>query len=155
MERSAYRPDIKKPRPRFLWSKNSTPPTSRPMSTNSTISRPSGCVGSDRDTVGIAWSCIAVIFACAWKAVHPEVPPESLRQSTWKLARRRLYMTLWTILLPELVVARAVFQWMEARDISEEYKQQHTGDDESNTDPMHAGDVAQPKYRKCVHHRYL
>lgn len=111
------------------------------------MSQPSGCEGTDRSALRIAWSCVAVIFACAWKAVHPDVPPKHLRGSKWKLARRRLYMTLWTILVPELVVMRAAYQYFQARRVSEVYKEQHMEDIELNTGAL-------PRYRKCVKYHF-
>ncbi|KAL4255515.1 hypothetical protein AB1N83_012890 [Pleurotus pulmonarius] len=118
------------------------------MSTNATASQLSS--GSDRSAIDITWSCIAVIFACVWKAVHPNVPPPDSRGSKRESVLRRLCMTLWTILLPELVVFRAAAQWHEARRISEAYIKHHPGDIDI---PLNAGarssrDVAQPKHRR-------
>ncbi|KAL4258801.1 hypothetical protein AB1N83_009427 [Pleurotus pulmonarius] len=103
----------------------------------------------DRSAVGITWSCAAVILACVWKAVHPNVPPPNSRESWWAIALRRLYMTLWTILLPEVVVMRAAAQWCEARRTSEVYQEQHPQD----TIPLIVGagnskDTDQPKFKK-------
>ncbi len=106
----------------------------------------------DRSAIDITWSCAAVILACVWKAVHPNVPPPNSRESWWEIALRRLYMTLWTILLPEVVVMRAAAQWCEARRTSEVYQKQHPQD----TIPLIGGagsskDTDQPKFKKCVH----
>ncbi|KAL4255516.1 hypothetical protein AB1N83_012888 [Pleurotus pulmonarius] len=112
------------------------------MSTSSTFSQEGDC---ERSAIAIAWSCMTVIIACTWKAVHPNVPPANLRASKWTLACRRLYMTFWTILLPELVIWRAAREWFEARHLSATYKQEYSGDTESNA----PGE--QSKYRKfCI-----
>lgn len=116
------------------------------MSTSSTMSQPSGCNRNNRDAVEIAWSCLAVIFACAWKAVHPDVPHKHLKGLKWQHARRRLYMTLWTILVPEMVVWRAANQWFKARRMSEAYKERHMQHMEVNESDT----PALPMYRKCV-----
>ncbi|KAF7430672.1 hypothetical protein PC9H_006381 [Pleurotus ostreatus] len=120
------------------------------MSTNSDASQlGSGC---DRSAIDITWSCAAVILACVWKAVHPNVPPpdSDSRGSKRAFVLRRLYMTLWTILLPEVVVLRAATQWHETRRIAEAYKKQHPEDSIDiplNTGARSSKDVAQPKYR--------
>ncbi|KAJ8514786.1 hypothetical protein ONZ45_g7721 [Pleurotus djamor] len=72
-----------------------------------------------RSAVQIAWSCIAIIFACTWTAVHPNVPPASVSTSQWRMAWRRIKMMLWTILLPDLMMVEASIQRARARRISE------------------------------------
>ncbi|KAJ8514782.1 hypothetical protein ONZ45_g7720 [Pleurotus djamor] len=71
-----------------------------------------------RTAVQIAWSCAAIIFACTWSAVHPNVPSSRVASIKWKMAWRRLRMMLWTILLPEMMVAWAAKQWSDTRKIS-------------------------------------
>ncbi|KAJ8514781.1 hypothetical protein ONZ45_g7723 [Pleurotus djamor] len=73
-----------------------------------------------RPTVQIAWSCLVIIFACTWTAVHPNVPPPHVSRSWWGLFWRRFRMMVWMILLPEMMVAWAARQWKEALEVSAE-----------------------------------
>lgn len=83
------------------------------------ISSSSQINNCERSAWGIAWSCLAVIIACAWKAVHLDVPNhESTSRQWW----RRTRMTLWTLFVPEFVIRRAAIQWFQAQTITEDYK---------------------------------
>ncbi|KAF7424265.1 hypothetical protein PC9H_009571 [Pleurotus ostreatus] len=77
--------------------------------------------GDTRSPLGIAWSCLAIIFACTWTAIHPNIPSERIRHSEWKLRRWRLIQAIWALMVPELMVMWAVQQWAEARRVSEAY----------------------------------
>ncbi|KAL4261375.1 hypothetical protein AB1N83_008264 [Pleurotus pulmonarius] len=77
--------------------------------------------GDTRSALGIAWSCLAIIFACTWTAIHPNIPSEHIRHSEWKLRRWRLIQAIWALMVPELMVMWAVQQWAEARRVSEAY----------------------------------
>ncbi|KAJ8463465.1 hypothetical protein ONZ45_g17570 [Pleurotus djamor] len=71
-----------------------------------------------RTPIEIAWSSIAVIFACTWIAIHPNIPPVNIRASQWLLWRRRVFLMLWALLVPELMIQWAVKQWFDALDVS-------------------------------------
>ena len=66
-----------------------------------------------RTLFNIVWNCISTTIICAWVSVHPNVPPSG----QWKGLRRRLEMTFWTIIAPELILAWAVRQWYAAWEI--------------------------------------
>lgn len=68
----------------------------------------------ERSPWGISWSCLAVIIACAWKAIHLDVPTPTSSRQWW----RRTRMTLWTIFVPEFAIRRAAIQWFRARQVS-------------------------------------
>lgn len=72
---------------------------------------------NDRSTVDIIWSCLVVIFSCTWVAIHPNIPPRHIRSSRWKMLRRRIFLMLWAILVPELMVMWAVHQWFDAAEV--------------------------------------
>lgn len=82
-----------------------------------------GVGGDTRSGLAIAWTCLAIIFACTWTAIHPNIPKKEIRASEWSLRKWRLIQALWALLVPELMVMWAVQQWVEARKVSREYEQ--------------------------------
>lgn len=91
-----------------------------------------GVGGDTRSALGIAWTCLAIIFACTWTAIHPNIPPKDVRQSEWRLRRWRLIQALWALLVPELMVMWAVQQWVEAGKVSQEYEDWARGNGHDN-----------------------
>lgn len=85
-----------------------------------------------RGTLDIIWSCIFTILACTWSIQHLNVPSkEDLRcyqwrwriigllmypLEPWKVTRRKLKWTVYTILFPELILAHAVVEFRMALD---------------------------------------
>ncbi|KAF4588376.1 hypothetical protein EYR38_010344 [Pleurotus pulmonarius] len=69
--------------------------------------------------VATAYTWLAIIFACTWTAIHPNIPAKEIRRREWSLRRWRLRQALWTLLVAELIVLWAVQQWVEARKVSQ------------------------------------
>jgi hypothetical protein len=67
-----------------------------------------------RSTLDILWSCITTLFACAWVAIHPNIPPNGY---TYRERAKCLFVSLFS---PELMVALAIAQWYGARKILRE-----------------------------------
>ncbi|KZP34107.1 hypothetical protein FIBSPDRAFT_1035948 [Athelia psychrophila] len=65
----------------------------------------------------IIWSCLATIFACAWVAVHRNVPDPT--SSLIRVNLDRVAITICALLVPEYMVGWAVRQWLVARRIAE------------------------------------
>ncbi|KAL4265152.1 hypothetical protein AB1N83_003919 [Pleurotus pulmonarius] len=80
-------------------------------------------IGS-RSALGIAWTCLVIIFACTWTAIHPNVPAKDVRDSGWKIQGWRIAHSLWALLVPELMVMWAVQQWAEAKQVSEAFRKE-------------------------------
>ena len=68
----------------------------------------------------IIWSCFSTVFACAWIAVHPNIP--ALKDSKWKILRRRLMITAYILLAPEMVIMWAARQYRDARILAEDFQ---------------------------------
>ena len=71
----------------------------------------------------IIWSCFSTLFACAWIAVHPNIPAPG--DSPWKIFRRRMMIMVYVLLLPEMVIVWAARQHHDAKALAEEF--QHNG----------------------------
>lgn len=78
-------------------------------------------IGS-RSALGIAWTCLVIVFACTWTAIHPNIPAKDVRDSACRIQWWRIAHSLWALLVPELMVMWAVQQWAEARQVSEAYR---------------------------------
>ncbi|KAJ3758603.1 hypothetical protein EV360DRAFT_43528, partial [Lentinula raphanica] len=61
----------------------------------------------------ILWSCIGVIVACTWVAVHPNLPGPN--EGSTEILWRRLKLMLITLIAPEILVVWASRQWYAAR----------------------------------------
>ncbi|KAJ3819747.1 hypothetical protein F5880DRAFT_1489196 [Lentinula raphanica] len=72
-----------------------------------------------RTLLQILWSCISVLVACTWVAVHPNIPGSD--ESSWEISLRRLKLMLLTLIAPEIVVLWAVRQWYAASKLSERF----------------------------------
>lgn len=78
-----------------------------------------------RTVQDIIWSCLATIFACAWVAVHPNVPRR--KNSGWKTFWERFFVMVFAILSPEFIVAWALRQWRGAARHAAKYNQKYHG----------------------------
>ncbi|KAF4600347.1 hypothetical protein EYR38_004972 [Pleurotus pulmonarius] len=97
---------------------------------------PAAASGDDidpRSVYEIVWSCVAVVFACTWVAIHPNVPPKHIRTSRWRRLRRRVCLMIWALLVPELMVMWAVGQWSSADIVSREFGDKLKGKDKKST----------------------
>ncbi|KAF5310295.1 hypothetical protein D9619_010138 [Psilocybe cf. subviscida] len=75
------------------------------------------CPADERSVSDILWSCLAVIFACTWVAVHPDIPKPS--ETTWGGIRHRFWLMFCALIAPELMVLWAMRQWWGARYLSD------------------------------------
>ncbi|KIK66305.1 hypothetical protein GYMLUDRAFT_157499 [Collybiopsis luxurians FD-317 M1] len=69
-------------------------------------------INSCRTRLQIIWSCIAVLIACTWASIHPNVPGP--KDSWWIIVRRKIGLMLLGLLAPELLVLWAARQWADA-----------------------------------------
>lgn len=75
-----------------------------------------------RTTLDIAWSCVSTLLLCCWSIIHLNVPEqfrpltrgERLRRSLW-LFWRRLKWMLFTLLVPEALLAKAMSDYSSAK----------------------------------------
>ena len=75
---------------------------------------------NSRTIWSIIWSCFSTVFACAWIAVHPNIPaPED---SAWKILRRRMMIMAYVLLAPEMVIIWAARQHRDAKVLAEEFQ---------------------------------
>jgi len=61
----------------------------------------------------IVWNCVSTLFICTWVAIHPNIPQRG--ESHIRSFTRRLRLTLWTLVVPELILIWAYRQWSAAR----------------------------------------
>jgi hypothetical protein len=74
----------------------------------------------ERSVVKIVWSYLAVIFACTWVSVHPNVPGD--RERAFDIVWRKLSIMVDALLAPELVLFGAMRQWIGSRELAARYK---------------------------------
>lgn len=70
--------------------------------------------------VKIVWSCLAVIFACTWVSVHPNLPGD--KETALHVVLRKLSIMVDALLAPELVLFWAMRQWLGSRIIAKRYQ---------------------------------
>ena len=78
------------------------------------------CTGNTRTIWNIIWSCFSTVFACAWIAVHPNIPAPN--DSKWEIIRRRMMIAAYILLAPEMVIMWAARQHRDARFLVEEFQ---------------------------------
>ncbi|KAI0056671.1 hypothetical protein BV25DRAFT_1920809 [Artomyces pyxidatus] len=71
-----------------------------------------------RTLYDIVWSSLATIFACVWTAVHRNIPRPSQRRLLRMSEMARVMLV--TLLVPEWVLAWAVRQFLNARNVGKE-----------------------------------
>ncbi|KAJ7732677.1 hypothetical protein B0H16DRAFT_1468450 [Mycena metata] len=76
-------------------------------------------INNCRTLFDIIWGCLATVFACTWVAVHQNVPPPDLGWLSRLL--RKLKLMLLAVIAPELMVAFAARQFLDARYIAKEF----------------------------------
>jgi len=79
------------------------------------------CIFSDqrRSKEDIIWSSLAVIFACTWVSVRPNIPAHD--DSQLKNFLRRAGLMFWTLMVPEVVIVWAMREWYAARRFTKEF----------------------------------
>ncbi|KZP34112.1 hypothetical protein FIBSPDRAFT_990536 [Athelia psychrophila] len=68
----------------------------------------------------IVWSCLATIFACAWVAVHRNIPDPT--SGMIRVSLDRVAITICALLVPEYMIGWAARQWLVARRIAKNEK---------------------------------
>ena len=105
----------------YLCSSSGTPTLALPTGHGfqSILSRETAL--SDTRTIwNIICSCFSTLFACAWIAVHPNIPaPEDSR---WKILRRRIMIMTYVLLAPEMVIIWAARQHRDANVLAEKFQ---------------------------------
>jgi hypothetical protein len=84
------------------------------------ILRRENALSNTRTIWNIVCSCFSTLFACAWIAVHPNIPAPG--DSPWKIFRRRMMIMTFVLLAPELVIIWAARQHRDAKVLAEEFK---------------------------------
>jgi hypothetical protein len=88
-----------------------------------------------RGTLDILWSCLFTLFLCTWSAQHLNVPRQRVEQTNRPLRQEILAFagSIWikvkwvatAVILPELLVGRALQDWMMARRSSHDERFQY------------------------------
>ncbi|TFK58018.1 hypothetical protein BDN72DRAFT_744767, partial [Pluteus cervinus] len=73
-----------------------------------------------RSLVDIVRSCVLTIFACIYTALHPNIPDPDA--TMWQKICKRLKMSFYMLIAPEVVIWWAMRQWYGAREIARELK---------------------------------
>ncbi|KAF9533542.1 hypothetical protein CPB83DRAFT_845455 [Crepidotus variabilis] len=73
-----------------------------------------------RTVYSIVYSCFATIFLCTWVSFHPNIP--AARESSIRVALRRVKNMLYGLFCPEIMLCWAMNQWFGARSITHEIK---------------------------------
>ena len=73
-----------------------------------------------RTILDIIWSCAGTIFLCTWVALHPNIPGPN--ESSWGMASHRAKLVVLLLIIPELGIIWAIFQWSVARRLEKKYQ---------------------------------
>ncbi|KIK51321.1 hypothetical protein GYMLUDRAFT_181581 [Collybiopsis luxurians FD-317 M1] len=68
----------------------------------------------------IIWSCVSVLIACTWVAIHPNVP--SPREGVLNILATKIGIMIVTLIAPEIVVLWAARQWFSARELAKRHR---------------------------------
>lgn len=81
----------------------------------------SGCPPSNntRTLWDIIWSCGITLFACAWTAIHPNIP--GMEEKTRYIFFRRICIMTMVLIAPELIIAWASRQFFSAIAIAKRF----------------------------------
>ena len=74
-----------------------------------------------RSIWSIIWSCLSIIFACTWIAVHPNIPGP--KDSKWAVLCKRMTIMGCFIIVPEFVLGWAARQHWAARQIAKRHRE--------------------------------
>lgn len=85
----------------------------------SILSRQTQQCSSSRTINHILWSCLTIIFACTWVAIHPNLPGP--KDSAFQRLRRQVITMLSAVLAPELLAFWALRQRLVATRFQEEF----------------------------------
>ncbi|KIK51327.1 hypothetical protein GYMLUDRAFT_181578 [Collybiopsis luxurians FD-317 M1] len=68
----------------------------------------------------IVWSCVSVLIACTWVAIHPNVP--SPQDGVLRILARKVGLMIVTLIAPEVVVLWAARQWFSAKELAKRHR---------------------------------
>jgi hypothetical protein len=98
-----------------------------------------GDIRSCRTAEEIIYSCLAVIFACTWVAIHPNIPRkfsgilsdsyetgDSFTVHSAVVTLRNVLVMILALIAPELIILWAIRQWFAARQIAKDYESELT-----------------------------
>ncbi|THU80833.1 hypothetical protein K435DRAFT_694872 [Dendrothele bispora CBS 962.96] len=123
---------LARPLPSLLASTNESLP-----SPEASLEAQNSCfdIRSCRTAEEVLYSCLAVVFACTWVAIHPNIPrhfeldtddPDEIKDSFTISSARVIAQDVITMILsllaPELIILWALRQWFAAREIAEKYR---------------------------------
>ena len=73
-----------------------------------------------RDIWSIVWSCLTVILACTWAALHRDIPPKNVH---WIIVfANRIWTTIVAFFTPEFMAFMAIMEFDEARRVKKMFK---------------------------------
>ncbi|THU87507.1 hypothetical protein K435DRAFT_969862 [Dendrothele bispora CBS 962.96] len=90
-------------------------------------------INSCRTVEEILYSCLAVVFACTWVAIHPNIPrrfklddgPDEIENSftisSARVTAQDVITMILSLLAPELIILWALRQWFAARKVAKKY----------------------------------
>jgi hypothetical protein len=84
------------------------------------ILRRDSAPSNTRTMWNIVLSCFSTLFACAWVAVHPNIPAPGDPQ--WKIFLRRLMIMIFVLLAPEMVIIWAARQHRDAKFLERKFQ---------------------------------
>jgi hypothetical protein len=89
-----------------------------------------------RGTLDIVWTCVATLLLCTWTVLHLNVPIETTYNGPAQSICRTMYLTarkLWwmfiTLMGPEIILGKALFDFLSARRTNAEILQYAHEDD--------------------------
>lgn len=75
-----------------------------------------------RTIYDIVQSCLLTIFACVWTSTHPNI--NGPWDSGWTCLKRKMIVTLYGLIAPEMVLSWALRQNLGAKEIAEKYNEE-------------------------------
>ncbi|ERF77102.1 hypothetical protein EPUS_08669 [Endocarpon pusillum Z07020] len=99
------------------------------MSANNTSKGLQGWTSSPdgRGTLDIFWACLVTVFLSTWSAICLNVPEPN--DTTWTRIRRKMWITIISLLGPECLLGYALGEWQSARASVAEFKQLRQDDE--------------------------
>jgi hypothetical protein len=82
------------------------------------LSSSSSCYNT-RTLWTIIWTCAATLSACAWTAIHPNI--NGVKETRVAFTIRRLFVTVMTLIAPELIITWAARQLFSAREARNDF----------------------------------
>lgn len=74
-----------------------------------------------RGTLEIVWTCLFTVFICIWSVVHPNIPKPG--SPWWHRFLDRFIQLVLAAMAPELILAIAVREWLDARMVASGLRQ--------------------------------